>query len=46
LGKRGADTPTHIHTTMRNSLSVPGTMCKPEALNVWHATLKELGWEK
>jgi len=31
---------------VRNSLSIPGTMRMPEALNVWHATLKELGWEK
>lgn len=31
---------------VRNSLSIPGTMRMPEALNAWHATLKELGWEK
>jgi len=31
---------------VRNSLSIPGSMRIPEALNAWHATLKELGWEK
>jgi hypothetical protein len=31
---------------VRNSLSIPGSMRIPEALNEWHATLKELGWEK
>jgi hypothetical protein len=31
---------------VRNSLAIPGSMRMPEALNAWHATLKELGWEK
>jgi hypothetical protein len=31
---------------VRNSLTIPGSMRMPEALNAWHATLKELGWEK
>lgn len=31
---------------VRNSLAIPGSMRMPEALNAWHAMLKELGWEK
>ena len=26
-------------------LSVPGFMRHPDAMRVWHATLRELGWE-
>jgi hypothetical protein len=31
---------------VRNSLAIPGAMSMPEALNAWHAMLKELAWEK
>jgi hypothetical protein len=31
---------------VRNSLVIPGSMRVPEALNAWHTTLEELGWEK
>jgi hypothetical protein len=31
---------------VRNSLAIAGSMRRPEALNAWHATLMELGWEK
>ena len=31
---------------VRNSLVIPGSMRMPEALNAWHETLKELGWEE
>ncbi len=31
---------------VRNSLARPGSIRIPEALAMWHATLKELGWEE
>lgn len=31
---------------VRNLLAKPGSIRIPEALATWHATLKELGWEK
>jgi hypothetical protein len=31
---------------VRNLLARPGSIRVPEALDMWHATLKELGWEE
>jgi hypothetical protein len=31
---------------VRNSLTKPGSIRVSEALAMWHATLKELGWEE
>ena len=31
---------------VRNLLARPGSIRVPEALAMWHATLKELGWEE